>query len=233
MLEVKFNHADRSWDRYRTFYNDVGCFTHFETGELMVRSAPEPHQRRRYDEYNIQLVTTTEKECPPLYLRPESTEPLTKAWLTQGGQQMLAIDYEQKIAVRIKESWGKSPALMFLPSHVEHARALWTGAKRKPVVLEDFEVSMPDRTIKADLSQKLDDVQAAICAIYRIQESEARYWSSEPQQALIGWRDMSVEQIVADITGHPKMGKQMMHNIFHKGFTYPRSVSKVDYLYVK
>ena len=107
MKTFEFNNDDKHWDRFRAFHAWNGSLVEFETGEVMVIGHPDPDHRYMYDRFNIQLTTTTDSECPHLYFDSECTKPVKKAWLTWKGQQMLAIDHEQKVATALGGGWRK------------------------------------------------------------------------------------------------------------------------------
>jgi hypothetical protein len=232
----EFTHKAKQWDLYKQFHANSGPFTEFENGSLIVHSEPNPDRRRMYDRYGIQLVTTSDKECPQLYSHPDAETPLKKAWITQGGQQMLAIDHTNKHVVRLREGWRNAHNMMHLPANIAtFARAYWAKPEEKPLPLNHITVSIPDKVIKNSLSKKLEDVTAVITAMYRMQTDAQKrfYYQSEPMQALHAWDHMTVEEIVTDLTSNENAAGRIMHNIATHGFTYPRAEQRCDYLFIK
>ena len=62
MKKFRFDHANKSWDRYKMFHKFNGAMCEFETGEVMVAANLQSHHRQMYDRYNIQVVSTTEPD---------------------------------------------------------------------------------------------------------------------------------------------------------------------------
>jgi hypothetical protein len=229
MIKFEFNHHQKSWDRYHAFHATNGPFTEFETGELMVTYTPKPGARRTYAKYGIQLVTTADKNCPQLYLDKACTQPVPPAWVTQGGQQHLAVDLEQKVATALRTEWGKNKKLQYLGKHVEGACALWTGPNRLPVPLAQITVSTPDRSCKRELKDKLDAARAAITAVARMQGLPVP-WGTDRLAACKEWVDLTVEEIVAKVLAYDKI---LIRYAAFNGFSYPRNDTKHDFLYIK
>ena len=218
----------RRWDEFNAFHMGNGMFVEFESGELMVRGASNPDYRKYYPEYDIQLVTTTDSDCPTLYLDKECTQPVKKAWVSHHGQQQLAIDYERKVAVAVFEGWRTGNNTV-LGDHVERASAYWAGQKRLPVPLAKIKVQTPDPEYKKKMAKVLTDVRAAVSAIHRMSDANSDYWWSEVHLADPKWYDSSVSDIVAELS----QDERVMYNIATKGFEYPRKTNEVEFLYVK
>jgi len=235
MKKFEFKHHQKRWDKYQRFYADDGTFVQFEDGSLGLDKSTDPDVRRMYNQYGIQIVTTTDSDCPELYLRPDADEPVKRAWVSQGGQQKLAIDWERKKAVRLNDTWRVPDVAHHMPENLKHLHAYWAKPNVDPVPLAQIDVSMPDRVVRNSLEKKLEEVRAAVSAIYRMQSDAQRrhFWSAEPMQAMYAWDGMTVEQIIGEIAAHPNLANQYMHNIYHRGFTYPRASQKYDFLYVK
>lgn len=78
MKQFEFNHSKKRWDHYQCFHNDHGPFVEFETGEVILTRSPAPDQRKHYDRYGIQLVSTADtRSCPQLYLDKACTQAVT------------------------------------------------------------------------------------------------------------------------------------------------------------
>jgi hypothetical protein len=230
MKEFKFDHQGKSWDRYKSFHNKNGGIVEFETGEVMVSDWRDVYDRRMYHDYGIQLVATTDKECPQLFLDKECTEPVKKAWVTHHGMQELAIDWEQKVAVRLIIQRGSS----VLGNHVQNASAYWAGAKRLPVPLGKILVQTPNPEYKKVLSPIIvGEVLPAITAMHKM-DSNKRGYGSGKYLAKEKWLDSSAQEIVADIcdTNDWSLSGDL-RQIATNGFEYPRATSHVDFLYTK
>ena len=231
MKKFKFDHRGKSWDRYQAFHSACGGMVEFDTGEVIVKNYIQQYDRRMYDEYGIQLVATTDKECPQLFLDKECTEPVKKAWVTHHGMQELAIDWEQKVAVRLIIQRGSS----VLGNHVQNASAYWAGAKRLPVPLGKILVQTPNPEYKKKVSPILiNEVIPAIVAIYKMQQKKPTYQATGKYIAKETWLDSSSQEIVADIcTASDWQLSSDLQQIVWNGFEYPRTTTKVDYLYTK
>ena len=240
MKELKFDNDNKRWDRYGAFHHIDGGLVHFDTGEVMVRANMESYYRTVYSEFGIQLVSTTEKECPKLYFDRECTELVTKAWLTQDGQQELAIDLEQNCAVAFRyHNWyrGKREALPALGSHVEQASAYWSGANRMPVPLAKIQVQAPNPDYRKKVQPVLnDEVQPVVTAMWRLSDASKGYqYSTSKFRAKETWLDSSGQEIIDDImTGLSDYNKtEAMRSIAQHGFRLPRATTEVDFLYIK
>ena len=240
MKEFKFNHENKSWDRYKMFHQFNGAMCEFETGEVMVAANIQSHHRQMYDKYNIQIVSTTEADCPLLYFDKECTEPVTKAWLTQEGQQELAIDHEQKCAVALRYyyHWGeRSKPSVHLGNHVREAGAYWSGAKRMPVPLESIKVQAPNPEYRKQVAVLLNnEVLPAITAMWRLSEESKGYtFSSNKYKAKEKWLDSSAQEIIEDILSEPSdyNRNEAIRSIAQSGFSLPRATTEVDFLYVR
>lgn len=230
MKKFEFNHSKKRWDAYNCFHVSNGPFTEFETGELILRNKPDPSQRKHYDSYGLQLVSTSDARwCPQLYLDKECTEEVKTAWVTQGGQQIIAVDHEQRVAIKVNGRWGvKTQALQFLGSHLQSAAAVWTGPNRLPIPLAKITVSKPDKTVRKELAPKLDEVRAAVTAAARIQ-GLLPLWADDKLTAKPEWADMSVEDIYANVCAE----NYKMRIVATNGFAYPRAETQHDFLYIK
>jgi len=227
MKKFEFNHKGKSWDRYNAFHAFTRNIVEFETGEVMVVGHPDPDDRHRYDKFNIQLTTTADADCPTLYSDKECTKPVKKAWLTWKGQQHLAIDHEQKVAVRLSGGW-RHRASDVLGEHVASATAYWSGAERRPRPLGLISIHTPDNEYKKKVLGILNQVRVAVTAIYRMSEQK-HWWSSSAYEAEKEWQDSSVEDIVAEICSNDSA----MRGVATKGFKLPRKCEDVDFLYIK
>lgn len=234
MKEFKFDHASKSWDRYGAFHNSDWGIVEFETGEVIVRSSSVDN-RMMYDKYGIQIVASTDTECPPLYIDKECTEPCPKAWLTQGGYTPLAIDYEQKVAFQLqtptRSGQTRNQGLHIqnhLGSHVRDARGYWAGHGRLPITNGKTRLQKPNPEYKKKVLGILNQVQVAVTAAFRMKEPK-NYWNNGVYLAKLEWQDMTVEDIVAEICND----NGAMRDVAMKGFKLPRQLKEVDFLYIK
>ena len=230
MKKFKFAHEDKQWDRFSSFHAFNRNFVEFETGELMVIGAPDPHNRRFYDKYNVQLVTTTDKDCPQLYFDKECTDKVKRAWVSHKGQQHLAIDYEQCVATTYDIGYTNIRSKV-LGEHVRQASVYWAGADRQPYVLCPIKVQTPNPTFKKKVHGVLKEVQIAVSALWRMKTKDGRkdWWYDNKHMANEKWYDSSVEDIVGEIIADDDAFRSVANN----GFEYPRVTQEVDLLYVK
>lgn len=239
MKEFKFDHYDKSWDRYKAFHLFTGAMVEFDTGEVMVAANFQSHHRQMYERFGVQLVSTTETECPRLYFDKECTEPVTKAWLTQGGQQELAIDHEQKCAVGIRyRQWGTKYKIPdCLGKHVQEAGAYWGGANRMPVPLASIKVMRPNPEYKKKVQPVLiSEVLPAITAMWRLSDASNRQaYSASKFKAKEKWLDSSAQEIIDDILSEESdyYRGEAIRSIAQSGFSLPRATTEVDFLYIK
>lgn len=230
MKSFEFNYQQQRWDTYSAFHTNAPPFVEFATGELMLARVPDADQRKRYQRYGIQLVATTDRDCPQLYLDKACTQPVLSAWITQGGMQDLAVDEEQKVAIKCS-GWyrdEKTVAEANLPKHLVSAKVLWTGPGRLPTSYQKINVSVPDKAAAKELGGKLRDVRAAITAISRVR-GLSKAWNSDKMNAKTLWADQSVEEIVENICKHDTDIRLAATN----GFTHPRRGTEHEFLYIK
>jgi hypothetical protein len=230
MEKFEFNQVHKQWDRRKVFHCEDRGFTEFENGELIIHNTY--HGFRGYrGKYNVALTTT--RECATqLYLDEKCTQPVKKAWLLHEGQQAMALDYEQGMAVHLSGSYSGSVKSRELPEQYQGAHAFWPRAKQPPIPLSRFTVSKPDRSIKKGLVDKLDDIRAAITAITRITPPTWGMYTPDKLRADPKWLDMPVNDIVSSLaSGTSYNDDWLRYAIVHNGFSYPRADTHHDYLY--
>ena len=231
MKKFEFNQARKQWDSRKVFHYEYSGFTEFENGELIINHT-NIHCRGYQNKYDVRMTTT--RDCGmQLYLDEKCTQPVKKAWLLQGGQQDMALDYEQGMAVHLSGGWGGAFKSRELPEQYHGAHAFWPRAKQPPIPLSQFTVSKPDRSIKKALVDKLDDIRAAITAMVRINPSTRR-WVGTDRKHLADpqWLDMPVNDIITSLASGTSYGDDTRrYAITHNGFSYPRADTYHDYLY--
>ena len=231
MKKFEFNQARKQWDRRKVFHYSESGFTEFENGELIIHDT-NTRYRGYKNKYDVRMTTT--RNCGmQLYLDEECTQPVKKAWLLQGGQQNMALDYEQGMAVHLSGGYRGSTKSCELPQQYHGAHAFWPRAKQLPIPLTQFTVSKPDRSIKKELIDKLDDIRAAITAAIRINPAKHIYARTDHKYlATPRWLEMSVTGIVTSLTaGTGYSDDRDRYAIAHNGFSYPRADTYHDYLY--
>jgi hypothetical protein len=180
MKNCDTNPNTRRWDTYRTFHWTVSPnFIQFESGELIYTDArPDPDFRNTIDRLGVQIVSTTDPECPTLLL-PDG-EPIRKAWLTRGGMQYLAIDLDLMVAVQLQPTaWGRTAptdADRRAPAYLQgRFSAYWAGPGRMPVG-NPVSVSTPLK-LDEDQQKHIDSVLAQCDAWCAMHDIERKSWS--------------------------------------------------------
>ena len=238
MKRFEFNHQRKQWDRFNAFHYIRHPFVEFETGEVMIEGETKSYDRHYYERYGIELTTTAETQRV-LYIDKECTEAIPRAQLTQNGQQHMAIDNAEGVAVNIQgHGYRRSPKSSTLASHLVNAAALWTGPYRLPVPITQFMVSKPDRQLRKELAKLLPDVRSAVAAVVRMDQERYKVFAPDErrQQAKAHWIGMTVPEIVAELIPTGTLGysqKLALNYIANAGFSTPRAVTSHDFLYVK
>ena len=256
MKQLKFEHTNKSWDRYGAFHNRYGGLVHFETGEVMV-TACDVDNRKMYHEFGIQIVASTDAHCPPLFLDKECTEPCPKAWLSQGSYTPLAIDHEQKLAFALSHPHayiGKTVGecrklISHLPKHMsDDCLGYWSDAERKPIANKTTRLQKPNAEWRKKVCPVLlSEVVPTITAMYRMQEPPHWSYRDGAYAAKQSWLESSAEEIIEDILNVPEKGrdnfykkelddddrKSYMYRIATHGFKNPRKTFEVNFLYTK
>lgn len=149
----EFNNANRLWDAYHAFHNIVtGGFVRFESGEVIyTRYAPDPDQRHTYLSGAVQIVSTTDNDCPTLYL-PDGTR-IPSAWLARNGMQYLCVDRDLGVAVRLLRHRQYPPKLTDqdyrVPAYLRRSFSVyWSGEGSKPIAAPI--VVAPPKKLTAD-----------------------------------------------------------------------------------
>ena len=192
---------------------------------------PRPDQRRTYEKYGIQLVTTTDAACPTLYFDEKLEKPVPMAWFNQSGMQHLAVDLERGVAVKLSSCRyrnTKDPSRQFLGDHTRGAVALWTGPERMPVPLSTISVSEPDKDVRKELRTLLADTRKAVVAAARMRDLP-KSWGEDKLPADPNWVDWTVEQLCAYVCAD----EYRRRTVYTNGFSYPRKQTQHDFLYVE
>ena len=246
MRRFSFNHDIKKWDTHQCFHASRDGFTEYETGELIIDN-PTPANRTgsvsSNNKYGIG-ITTTRRTFTPLYLDHDCTQPIKPAWLLQGGQQDMALDFEQLVAVRLRGSssgfghsyCAPSTKAKHLPKQFYKAQAFWPRAGELPIPLSQFTVSKPDRTLKKRLVDKLDIVRTTVSAAVRMNPPAVKLTPTQQYKYNVkpSWTEMSVSYIVGYLMDGTAYGNHMdRYSIIHNGWDYPRNETQHDFLYFK
>lgn len=240
MLYHEFNRNRAKWDRYSAPHIEVrGGFVHFASGELIYTDGdPNPDDRHLYRNFGIQIVSTADDKCPNLYLTEGAKKSLPKAWLNQSGQQHLAVDLEQGVAVRLARSiysrYAGSPSgdvrLRDIDHHVPHYLtgcfvAYWAGPGRLPVG-DPITVSEPYRPTREE-RQHLQDLK-----------NQATAWAAMkdlPEYAYLGNQNIPAQQPAHTYfdTAFSELTEPMRKSLHYYGWSTFRVETKYPYLYVR
>ena len=194
-----FAAINHRWDTYRRTHVVDGHFIQFETDEVIyTRVKPDPDDRKLFKSRNVQIVSTTDHDCPPLTTPVEPGKALPRAWLSDGGQQILAIDHEFGVAVGIQHSFSRAVdgavANLLLTEDLRYRVPAWLssanlrftvywGGPGMPPAGAPVSVSRPLRdTLTAEQLQHLSDTKAQADAWAELMEVKL----SGSQAALIG-----------------------------------------------
>jgi hypothetical protein len=111
-----YNASSAKWDRYRRFHNEVyPWFVRFESGEAIITKASfTPHERRTLRDSDLQIVLTSDDDCPSLRVADEAAlaeiracghemagKPVPKVWLQVSCSQTLLVDKTTGRVVRL------------------------------------------------------------------------------------------------------------------------------------
>lgn len=120
------------WDGWRAFHVNHGPFTQFDTGELVLRSQTwNPDDRRSFRDLGVTIVASEDETLPALIL-PDGT-PIKRAWLYDGGAQVLLIDDSTRHVVRIGP-WLKGENSLLPTRFAGRAiEAYFAGPGRPPI----------------------------------------------------------------------------------------------------
>jgi hypothetical protein len=242
MKKFEFNPEHQQWDRFKEFHACYQPFVEFANGQLIITNPPDLYQRKMYERYNIELVSTTAPDVPRLYLNKDDDKPIPKAWVQQGGQQLLAVDYEQGVAVAIGYCgyyYGRGHTN---PNYSEgfnntvpdnlcgQAFVYWAGHGRLPVASKKITVSVAEQELTKKLRDHLKSAMPALHAIYRMKADESqRYWGTAKLELHANWLELTTEELVAELSKDWHTLKCAVKS----GFLGLRDQREVDYLYVK
>jgi len=237
MKKFTFNANQRSWDQYQEFHRRKGPFVEFETGRVILTHIPDVYERKYYPDYGIQLVSTTDPACPVMFTNKEDTKSIPKSWVKQGGQQIVAIDWEQERAIGVDRSYGyqsnkahnieKNTAST---ANVTNACVLWNGANKMPFSSTRITVNALDREVQKRLLPILTPVRQAISAIVRMEKLTS--WNSTGVDVDAEVVEMhTVQEIITYYRNHSN--SNMLPRIAKCGFNPPRRITEHTHLYVK
>jgi hypothetical protein len=233
MKSFEFDYKNQRWDAYKAFHRTNGPFVEFSDGSVMLNYEPKLEDRKYYDKYGVHLVSTADLGSLELFLDEKKTQPVTKAWLNTAGQQVLAVDMEERVAVKAGSRQMNSVSV---PSNKYGCMVHWAGAKRRPVSLGQVFVSQPDYELRKLLTPILDEVRSVVTAALRIKEDGFKHQSwgeSTPISIQPEWEHATKEELVAwalDDTVRAYSNRAWRVSV--KGFETPRRITDHQYLYI-
>lgn len=232
MKEIEFNSAARKWDHYRTFYVVDGPFIHFETGEVMLWREPSVDQRGYAGKFGVELLSTREHNLPKLFLDKDREHEVKPTWLNVNGQQSIAVDREQGVAVSC-DGYGahdnSDGTAHTQGRNFKSAPVVWAAPHALPTSKRAIRVSRP-APLPKETRRKLADVRAVITAQLRMENtSQSQYYTSDARvEPPANVETRTVESMVQEINerGIWRQG------IADYGFATPRTDERFKYLYL-
>lgn len=176
-MKITFNRERMYWDDWRRFYSNLpgSIGVVFENGEVAITAtARDDHLRHVYKAYNVQLIATTDPACPKLYL-PDSDTPIPAAHLTDGGLQVLLIDWCTRRAVRLTyppRTHGESDGWRAqIPVALRKRVTAYFPGEGMPPLGDPIKVSPPWKPTREEKEQI--EANAAACKMWtQMEESE-------------------------------------------------------------
>ena len=115
----EFKLDEMEWDSWHSFHVDVAWnkFVQFDTGEfVVVNKRWNPDKREVHNDLRIQIVATSDDNCPRLYLpNTPGPMPVAKSHLNHKGHQILLIDFDHKRAVSVDRYLDKDNVTAPIP----------------------------------------------------------------------------------------------------------------------
>jgi len=147
-----FKLEEMRWDRFHQFYQTLNHpssrwmssgFIMFMSGELIcTASRRDGKERLTYSDLNVRLVNTDDLVHPPKLFTLDQ-QPITKAWLNDGGSQTLLIDLDTHRAVRLSTYLRASDA--DIPVWLDNECSAYCPGPSKNFVGSPVEVSRPHK----------------------------------------------------------------------------------------
>jgi hypothetical protein len=237
-------HTNIKWDEYGEFYHSRGYthpFVRFATGELIVtQSKFDPGMRRRYKDYNMSIVSTTDDGCPPLYFEQQPKtpavnpdKPVPKAWLTEGGGQTLLIDHDTCTAISLERDFRQvhvrnDENLMVPVRFRTNALAYIAGPHERPQAMQSagIKISKPWRYDDPDRNKHRNHIKDLIasCTAWREMSDKPKpnIWS-----AVMVLANGLIGKSMSDLTDKGRLAVSIGN------ITYDNQETRCTYLYVK
>lgn len=227
MKSVPFNYESRSWDRYKAFHCVDGQFTQFETGEVITTNGYSRPDYRFRDRRGVSILATKDHWCPRLYTDEALKDPVPAAWLNEDGQQYLAIDHQQGVAVRLSSPYQDTNK-QFVPAHLKGAAAIWVRPDQKPLSLTPIHLSMPDKEFRKAMWRKLREVRSVALASAKLRGIPDN-WGTTKASVFRTWLDKPTEEIIEEVLSDEVTTRWVAYG----GWDYPRLAVTCDYLYTE
>jgi hypothetical protein len=196
MKHPTFDRAKQKWDAYQAFHihynshghpNGSGPFVQFDTGEFMALDhSPDPDHRCHQRDWNTQIVSSEDEDCPCFWREPERQNPVPKAWLSDGGQQIFWVDYELGVALALDsgatfynhktkryEPREHVTFLDYVPERLAHYALIYYKGPNSYPLGPPVKLSQPRKLLK----EQKDHIQALI--------DQARAWADMTKENLV------------------------------------------------
>lgn len=140
MRQPEFDVTRAKWDQYRRFHVThkasgyyYAPFVQFENGEFILRVDPDrkPQLRKHYAQFNIDLVSSSDRQFPKHITDPDGKD-IKVTWLEhEFGQQVFLWDHEHKMLVStgnyVRQHYDN------VPKHMNDARVWYPNANAQPI----------------------------------------------------------------------------------------------------
>jgi hypothetical protein len=157
MEKFAFNHAVQQWDSWKEFYFLSGPFVEFADGSLGIYKKPEPHHRRYWERYGLEILIASEgKPWPKVYADKERTQLVARTTLANG---YYVWDRKRKVIVAAINNGYAKGAINTLHNHRDRLYAYWPRADVDPVPIHPVVYSELDREAKAKFKPWLKEVR--------------------------------------------------------------------------
>ena len=227
MIKPAFNHEQKSWDKYRAFFthDSNSGITMFETGEMMLTTShPHPDRRQTFERYGIQVVATSDSDCPDLFI-PDTMEKVPKAHLNDSGQQYLCVDLRTKRAYRL----GRDCPVSKLkgPEHTHEASMLWVHPRAEPINHRPIGLLSPDSATRRHIDRSvLNEVTIACQATVRMGLADDVNQRIDDRKLIVppSWIGLGADCILQQMNDSSK------HQVAQNGLGFGRVSSLQEYL---
>lgn len=237
MKAFGFNPSRRAWDAYKVFHELHGPFVAFEDGSVaLMRCRPE--DRCYYPMLGLRVVGSNDAKFPKVFTDKKLSNPVTKADLNRGGQQLFVWDSHDGVGVLIpvrRTVWAPRTGV---PKTASLSHAYWAapealGNSGWPAVVR----WTLRRAGRQDVERQIAEVELRVRAVANLHGGADEYRKSLPSR--LGREqyfsnvpfplDADPDVVTAEVLGH----RYKFWEVFHHGFARPTVDTEYSYLYTK